>query len=157
VKRSRSGTPQPADQPRTSTIVLLIALAIVLAFAGSLIFGLRGPHEPPPVAETPESATPPNVVVRDTRAKVEVLNGSGKTGLAKLATEQLRDAGFDVVQFGNGPVTQKSYVLDRVGKLDLATTVGHALSITDVRTKIDTTRYVDASVVLGRDWPKPKE
>lgn len=128
----------------------------MLAFAGSLVFGLRGPHEPEAAAPEPEPATPPHVVVHDSRARVEVLNGSGKTGLAKLATERLRDAGFDVVQFGNGPLTEKSYVLDRIGKLDLATTVGQALSIGDIRAKVDTTRYVDASVVLGKDWP-PKE
>jgi hypothetical protein len=136
--------------------VLIIALGIVIAFAGSLIFGLRGPHEREPSQDNVGAAKPPSAVVHDTRAKVEVLNGSGKSGLAKLATEQLRDAGFDVVQFGNGKFTEKSYVLDRVGKLNLATTVAQSIGITDVRTAIDTTRYVDATVVLGKDWPPRK-
>jgi hypothetical protein len=135
--------------------VLIIALAIVIAFAGSLIFGLRGTHEREPAEDVP-AAKPPSAVVHDTRAKVEVLNGSGKSGLAKLATEQLRDAGFDVVQFGNGKFTQKSYVLDRVGKISLASTVAQSIGITDTRTSIDTTRYVDATVVLGKDWPPRK-
>ncbi len=137
-----------------SAWLLSAVLAVVLAFAGSLIFGLRGRHADP-VAE-PGAATPQSVVVRDARARVEVLNGSGKSGLAKLATGQLRDAGFDVVQFGNAQTTDTSYVIDRIGKADVAAAVGRQLSILTVKTQIDTTRFVDVSVVLGKDWPPQK-
>ena len=137
-----------------SAWLLIAALAVVLAFAGSLIFGLRG-RNAEPVAE-PGEAKPQSVVVQDARARVEVLNGSGKSGLAKLATGQLRDAGFDVVQFGNAQTTTASYVVDRVGKRDIAAAVGRQLSIAAVKTQIDTTRFVDVSVVLGKDWPPQK-
>ena len=153
MRRSRSGTPRPVDKPGLPTILLIIALAVVLAFAGSLIFGLRGTHEREPSPGDTVGSKPPSAIVHDTRARVEVLNGGGKSGLAKLATEQLRDAGFDVVQFGNTSATAKSYVLDRVGKLGLARDAAHAIGIADARTAIDTTRYVDATVVLGKDWP----
>lgn len=132
----------------------MAALAVVLAFAASLIFGLRGANEPAPERPAPARAPKHEVVVRDTRAKVEVLNGSGKQGLARLATEQLRDAGYDVVQFGNAAhTTAVSYVIDRIGKPEIATAVAQQLGIDSSRTQIDTTRYVEATVVLGKDWP----
>lgn len=132
----------------------MAALAVVLAFAASLIFGLRGANEPAPEQRPPVRTPKRDVVVRDTRAKVEVLNGSGKQGLAKLATERLRDAGYDVVQFGNAAHTAAaSYVIDRIGKPEVAVEVARQLGIDSSRTQIDTTRYVEATVVLGKDWP----
>lgn len=137
--------------------MLVAALAVVLAFAASLIFGLRDADEPAAPAAAPARSAAPNAVVRDSRATVEVLNGSGKQGLARLATEQLRDAGYDVVQFGNAAQTTiNSYVIDRVGKPEVAAAVAQQLGIGGSRTQIDTTRYVDATVVLGKDWPPHK-
>lgn len=156
MKRSRSGTAQPTDGPRLPTILLMVALAVVLAFAGSLVFGLRGSHEPDVTDREVKVEKPQSAVVHDARAKVEVLNGSGKTGLAKLATTKLRDAGFDVVQFGNAKTTASSYVIDRIGRKEVATAVGKSIGIGSVQTQVDTARYVDATVVLGKDWP-PEE
>ena len=152
MKRSPSGTRQPADGPRKQTILQLLALAIVLAFAASAIFGVR--RAAPDTQLQPSAGdTLSRAVVPDSRGRVEVLNGAGAPGLAKLATEQLRDAGFDVVQFGNArKPTDTSSVMDRIGNIDVATEVGRALGITNVKTVIDTTRYVDATVVLGKDW-----
>ena len=157
MKRSRSGTAPPTDGPRLPTILLIVALAVVLAFAGSLVFGLRGSHEPDVAEPEAKVEKPQSAVVHDARAKVEVLNGSGKTGLAKLATTKLRDAGFDVVQFGNAAKTSAtSYVIDRIGRKEVATAVGKSIAIGSVQTQVDTSRYVDATVVLGKDWP-PEE
>lgn len=157
MKRSPSGTASPDKGPGTTTIVLLLALAIVLAFAGSFIFGLRGSRAER--APEPDTAAAPRqpVVVRDTRARVEVLNGAGQTGLAKLATQQLRDAGFDVVQFGNaGGIRDTSEVLDRIGKPAVARSIAEVLGINKVTTAIDTSRYVEATVILGSDWARTR-
>lgn len=158
MKRSRSGTASRDNGPRPATIILMLALATVLAFAGSFVFGLKRSTDVVPPAEDTASTGQP-AVTGDKRARVEVLNGAGRSGLARDATDQLRDAGFDVVQFGNaGRIEAKSQVLDRVGKLDLAREIAASLGITDVRTAVDSTRYVDASVILGSDWPpKPPE
>lgn len=131
----------------------LAAVLVVIAFGLSFVMGLG--HRAP---EAGPIATPtPPLTAHSARGRVEVMNGAGKPGLAKLATEQLRDAGFDVVQFGNATTTAaSSSVLDRVGKRDLATSVGDALGITTVRTQIDASRYVDATVILGKDWPPPE-
>ena len=151
MKRSRSGTASPDKGPGATTIILLLALATVLAFAGSFVFGLKSPSAPEPAAPVVE-VDAPHVSGAQT-GRVEVLNGAGRSGLARVATDQLRDAGFDVVQFGNaGEITARSQVIDRGGKLDVATAIGQTLGIADVKTEVDTTRYVDVSVILGRDW-----
>lgn len=158
MKRSRSGTASRDNGPRTATIILMVALATVLAFAGSFVFGLKRSTEVAPVEDVAQPRQP--AVTGDKRGRVEVLNGAGRSGLARDATDQLRDAGFDVVQFGNaGRIEAKSHVLDRVGNLDLAKEIAASLGIADIRTEIDSTRYVDASVILGSDWPprKPQE
>ncbi|MGQ0560578.1 MAG: LytR C-terminal domain-containing protein [Gemmatimonadota bacterium] len=154
MKRSRSGTTSSDRKPRGPTLVLIAALAVVLAFAGSFIFGLRTPDRTEVPAEAPPVPAPSQpVAVRDTRVRVEVLTGAGRSGLARLATQRLRAAGFDVVEFGNaGSMHAKSQVLDRVGKPQAARAVAQALGITSTVTSIDTTRYVDVSVILGKDF-----
>lgn len=155
MKRSRSGTRSQTDAPRGGTLLLVAALAIVLAFAGSFIFGLRGggAGEPAAPQEITEAEPQQPAVVADRRGRIEVLNGAGKSGLARLATDRLRGAGFDVVLFGNaGELHRESQVLDRIGKPEIANAVGRALGITTVKTAVDTTRYVDATVILGSDW-----
>ena len=125
----------------------------VLAFIASFIFGLgRGSDQrPAPSAELP----PEPMAVPDSRVRIEVLNGSGKSGLARQATDRLRDAGYDVVYLGNAPApASTSRVIDRVGKREIAQKVASALQIGSVETAVDTSRYLEVTVILGGDWPK---
>jgi len=88
------------------------------------------------------------------RVRVEILNGGGVRGQAGLATTIARDAGFDVVYFGNAASFDHvgSEVVDRVGRPDLARAVAAALGIDEVRDEPDPDRYVDVTVVLGSAW-----
>ena len=88
------------------------------------------------------------------QVRVEVLNGAGIPGLAREVTRRLRDAGFDVVYFGNagGSPRDVSEVLDRSGQLKAARDIAGNLDIERVRAAPDTGLYVDVSVVLGKDW-----
>ena len=92
------------------------------------------------------------------RVRVEVLNGAGQSGLARSATDVLRDEGFDVVYFGNADDfgRDSSVVLDRVGRVDLARAVADALGIPRVLSEPDSNLYLDATVVLGEDWSAPE-
>ncbi|HET7233836.1 MAG TPA: LytR C-terminal domain-containing protein, partial [Longimicrobium sp.] len=91
------------------------------------------------------------------RVRVEVLNATTTRGLAKNATDVLRDRGFDVVQTGNarGFSQDASLVLDRVGNRAMADQVAAALGIARVETRRDTTLVLDVTVVLGKDWRAP--
>jgi hypothetical protein len=130
---------------------LLFAIIAVLAFVVSFISGLGRGSKERPVASAVAPAQP--VAVPDSRVRIQVLNGSRKPGLARLATDKLRDAGYDVVTLGNArsPATQ-SVVYDRVGKREIAERIAKALEITRVETRLDTALYLEATVVLGSDW-----
>ncbi|HSJ25175.1 MAG TPA: LytR C-terminal domain-containing protein [Longimicrobiales bacterium] len=83
-----------------------------------------------------------------------MLNASGRTGLARAATDRLRGGGFDVVYFGNasGFSGDSTLILDRTGDDAVAHAVARFLGAGIVRTERDTTRFVDATVIIGRDW-----
>lgn len=128
----------------------LVAVALaVLVLIGSLVAGVR------------EGDRDPRVVggagiddLSDDRVRVEVLNAAGITGLARSATERLRSAGYDVVYYGNAPAFGRdtSVVLDRLGKPDAARSVADAVGIPLVREAMDTTLYLDVTVIVGTDW-----
>lgn len=126
-------------------IAALAAVLVVVAVGiGSLVAGLSsGESTPAPIPG--ESGT---------HVRVEVLNAAGVPGLARDGTRRLRDAGFDVVYFGNagGGPREQSVVLDRTGRLETARSVARALQISQVRSVPDPDLYLDVSVLLGRDW-----
>src|SRR5688572_16997413 len=95
--------------------VVLIAGAFLVSF----IMGLRS--DAPAPAPIRERDVPGVFSGR----RVEVLNASARSGLARQATQLLRDAGFDVVYFGNaGSTAPTSVILDRVGQMEVAQGAG---------------------------------
>ena len=93
----------------------------------------------------------------ENRIIVEVLNGSGQDGMARLGTRQLRGKGLDVVNVGNAPETVDSTrIILRRGEPSAAEQVRAALGTGTIRTQIDTLRRVDVTVVLGPDY-RPEE
>jgi hypothetical protein len=126
----------------------------VLAFVASFVFGLGGSDDQRPAPErTDEAADTQPLAVPDSRVRVQVLNGSNTPGLARLATDRLRDAGFDVVSLGNARSSVKtSVVLDRVGNRDIAARVAEVLGIARVETRVDRALLLEVTVVLGPDF-----
>jgi LytR cell envelope-related transcriptional attenuator len=92
------------------------------------------------------------------RIVVEVLNASGKPGLARSATRALRQAGIDVVSFGNatpdlaGVPVDSTRILIRRGSAVVGDRIRTVLKAGRVISDQDTTRLVDASVLLGADF-----
>jgi hypothetical protein len=93
---------------------------------------------------------------RGTAIVVEVLNASGKPGNARVGTRVLRRAGIDVVYFGNAPATlgiiDSTRIIVRRGSKDLGEYVRRALGVGRVELEVDSTRLLDASVLLGADF-----
>lgn len=90
------------------------------------------------------------------RVLVEVLNGSGRRGLARAATRVLRQAGFDVVYFGTVPQTgAPTQALARRGDSAAAARVARALGASAVRVATDTLLRLDVTVILGDDYRPP--
>jgi hypothetical protein len=128
---------------------LLAGLAIA---TGVVVLGTRALGRAGGEAAQGEALAPPAE-----RVRVEVLNAGGVSGLARTATLRLRDAGFDVVQFGNARTFDRdsSAVIDRVGRIDLAEAVANALGIRNVLSEPDPNLFVDVTVLLGRTWSGP--
>jgi hypothetical protein len=86
---------------------------------------------------------------------VEVINTTKIRGLGRKATTYLRDRGFDVVYVSTSNEQRaQTLVLDRSGHPDRAAIVAKAVR-SHAESRPDTTRYVDATVLLGRDWTPP--
>lgn len=150
---------------RLQTFGLFLVMLVVAALLVSLVWGgwlylhpssrAAAPAGSPPSAADGARAAAAAPVGR---VRVQVLNATGTHGLARKATDVLRDHRFDVVETGNAPRGTDpavSVVYDRVGRLDVARQVADALGIRRVEARRDPNLYLDATVVLGRDWQSP--
>lgn len=138
-------------------IVIGFVLTIVVALgAGAVVHNRRpGPAAAAPVrASAPDGPRAPDSV----RIRVQVLNATSTRGLARRATMLLRDRGFDVVETGTikGPV-DTTIVLDLSGHPEWAERVAHVLAPARVKTRRDSSRYLDIAVLLGTTWRPPAE
>jgi len=106
--------------------------------------------------KSPAPHAQPAVLAGADHIVVEVLNGSGRRGLARAATRVLRQAGFDVVYFGSAsdPV-RETLALARRGDSAVAAKVAAALGAHRVRLATDTLLRVDVTVLLGEDYQPP--
>ena len=92
------------------------------------------------------------------RVTVDVLNAGGVTGMARVATDHLRGAGFDVVSMGNADTFDQdsTVVIDRIGNLPKAAAVADALGVRSVTSEPDPNLFVDVTVRLGAEWSAPE-
>jgi hypothetical protein len=131
---------------------IVAALLVCVAFIASFVLGLgRGTAS----TETLRVRAPAHEIPPARAAgRIEVLNASGRAGLARAATDRLRSGGFDVVFFGNasGFSGDSTLVIDRSGDDAVARAVARYLGFGVIRTQRDTTLFVDATVIIGRDW-----
>jgi LytR cell envelope-related transcriptional attenuator len=106
---------------------------------------------PPPPPEPRAHAYP--IPSPERRVTVEVLNGTKRAGVARVATRMLRHRGLDVVYFGNADeAVDSTWVIVRRGDLGRGREVRLALGVGHIRVEPDTFRRVDVSVVLGADF-----
>lgn len=97
---------------------------------------------------------------RGVRVRVQVLNATTTRGLARRATEVLRDRGFDVVDVGTTPAREQgdsTFVLDRSGHPDWARRVAAAMGGARVISRPDSSRYLDVTVLVGASWRPPAQ
>ena len=105
-----------------------------------------------------EAAPVARVVPSGTRIKVEVLNATESRGLARTATFYLRDAGFDVVYFGNtNERVDSTIVRERSGHSDWAELARGVMTPAKIESKPDSGRLVDLTILIGARWRPPAE
>lgn len=97
---------------------------------------------------------------RGSRVRVQVLNATPTRGLARRATDLLRERGFDVVEVGTAAARDQSdstFVLDRSGHPDWARRVATAMGGARVIDRADSSRYLDVTVLVGASWRPPTQ
>ena len=85
--------------------------------------------------------------------RVQVLNGSGESGVALRAASHLRDGGFQVVEVGNADRSDyfETLVVSRREDMTPATTVAQYLGTPPVIRQVLDSDEADVTLVLGND------
>jgi hypothetical protein len=127
----------------------LVAIGVLLALATAAFLLLRG--------ERADDGIERVVQVPDTaHIRVEIINTTNQRGLARRAMFFLRDQGFDVVRYASGSTPRDSTeVVDRSGRREWAQLVAQALGVARVTPGVDSARFLDVTVYIGRDWRPP--
>jgi len=119
---------------------LIAGAAVTLAVAGGWVVWRSGSEAAPPGEDGPA-------------VTVEVLNTTGRSGLARVATMRLRERGIDVVAFGNASEPLDSTLLVvRRGDEREAERVRRALGLGRVLVDRDSSLFLDVTVLLGADF-----
>lgn len=148
--------------------VLFLAYAWVArdTLAGVAAGAVRSPRQSKSSADGYGAFQPDTSAVApdSVRIRVQVLNATRRSGLARRATQYLRDHGYDVVDYGS--VTEVAR-----GGEEAATTVievtpafrpyseriRRALRVGAIRDPSTPSSDVDVTVRIGRDWNPPPE
>ena len=103
---------------------------------------------------TPAHAIPGD---RGPAITAEVLNASGRAGDARVGTRLLRDAGIDVVYFGNASESglDSTRIIVRRGAAKVGERVRAVLGQGRVEIQLDSSKLLDVSVLLGADFTPP--
>jgi hypothetical protein len=139
-----------------------LALNLVIVVLGAVVVFLLYSFVNTTMVRTPVDNTTESkgITVQGEIIQLDVLNGCGVSGVAQRFTEYLRKRKFDVVQMSN----YKSYdvveslVIDRVGDMNTARKVAHALGIepNNIITELNPDYYLHVSVVIGRNYQSLK-
>lgn len=140
---------------------IIVVLVIAIVAGGATIWGVR--HRAPATAASPSAAPvvvakPEVVVPAGTRIRVQVLNGTKTKGLARRATQVLRDRGFDVVETSTDIVARDTTIVyDNSGHAEWAATIAKLFAPARVVPRADTSRYLDITISVGSTWRPPSQ
>jgi hypothetical protein len=154
-------------------ILFIFALVIVLGSLSYYFYNLKlqkDDTQPPesgieeittsPVEPDEEERQPPPMVHT---IQVEILNGCGIDGVARIFQSLLRENGFDVVNTENYVVNKKvfwrvdqTFIIDQIGVAEQAKSIAKALGIplTKIESRENPAAIYDISVVIGKDYKK---
>ena len=108
----------------------------------------------PPVSSTRERTD--MLVKAGEHIQLTVMNGSGVPNTARVFTDFLRARKFDVVEMTNYKEknVEHTFIIDKVSDTVAAQKVAYALgiSIMLIKHEPDSNAFVDAAVVIGKDY-----
>ena len=164
----------PKPKRSGKKILSFIAIVIVLSAFSYYFYSLNFQKDEVQIPESkPETiATAPVEPEEDEEQvpsplahtiQVEVLNGCGINGVARIFQSRLRENGFDVVNTENYVVNGKvfwkvdqTFVIDQIGVAEQAKAIAKALGIplTNIESRENPAAIYDISVVIGKDYKK---
>lgn len=151
----------PADSPaRSRRAMRWLTSVIVLVVVGGAVAGWFRASDAtePPSAQPPSPADTSARAPAGTRVRVRVLNATTTRGLAKRATMVLREFGYDVVDFDNVKTKRSTtLVLAHSGHDAWAQRLRRAMGVGAIEATTDSLRFVDLTVLVGRDWKPPAQ
>ena len=168
--RTRSAS-SPAARP-TYPLWFVPALVVVGTLLGTVAYrltcspgGMQAQRELSQQTAMPKTvtATPSKIAASSVRPvsleglRVQILNGCGVKGLAKIITPSLRSRGFDVRETKNASHFdyKQSQIIDRTGDLERARAVADSLGIDskNVSSEISTNLVdIDLTLIVGADY-----
>jgi predicted RNA-binding protein with EMAP domain len=85
--------------------------------------------------------------------RIELLNGSGRSGLAGELASYLRDGGFDVLEVSNADRAdyRATLVVNRTEATEPGKVVAEYLGTRHVIQQISSQEMIDVTVIVGRD------
>lgn len=112
-----------------------------------------------------EEIEPTHLPPLEENIQIEILNGCGINGIAKIFQAYLREQGFDVVNTDNYMVDGKRYwnlkeskIIDHIGHREQAESLARSLGISFAKIELKKSQIAvyDMSVVIGKDYKKLK-
>jgi hypothetical protein len=165
-----------SPKPKRSGKKLLYFIAIVVILCGISYYfynlnfknseGQKTDQKTETISTTPvetEKEEEPNPPPPAHNIQVEVLNGCGVNGVAKIFQSRLREKGIDVVNTENYVVNGKVYwnvdqtfIIDQIGVAEQAKAIAKALGIplTLIESRQNPAAIYDISLVVGKDYRK---
>lgn len=136
-------------------------------------WGLPGQSQPEAVAlpeemietvvDTQETQAEEAITPLEHKIQIEILNGCGVDGVAKIFQSILREQGFDVVNTENYTLNgklfwqvEKSFIIDQIGVAEYAKLVAKALGIPadNIENRENPAAIFEVSIVIGKDYKK---
>ena len=156
--------PAPLDTPRRGYRIPVIVGLVAIVLAGAIAAWWQGRTSP---GGTDGGAAYAGAPLTDlsahapegTRVRVRVVNTTSTRGLARRATLLLRDFGYDVVDFDTDARRRRTTTMIQVhtGQDEAASRVRRVLGTGEMETVPDSLRYLDLTILLGRDWQPPSQ
>ena len=151
---------QNSPRPKRHGWLILAMLAVVLSGAGAAWWQSRVALSRGSVVSTMAAVDDPLARAPiGVRVRVRVLNASGTRGYARRATLELRDRGFDVVEYETeqGKARKSTLILSHTSHPEWAERLQRAFGTGAIEERPDSLRYVDLTIFVGLDWKPATE